>query len=330
MNIDYSIIICSYNPDDRLLSRCLNAIAGLKTIKAGCEVILIDNNSSPKLENLDYIIEQKEQNANFKIIREDRPGLIHARVAGIKNARGNFIVFFDDDNEPDAEYLEQLTILQQQYPNVGAWGPGKVQVDFIDGIDSSFKSVAEELFQKRDEKFVTFACLRSWLPCYPFGTGLCIRRRHAEKYVELVESGQFTLTGRFGATLSSGDDTQLVLCTILDNEAAGVAPALKIVHIVPEKRTSFAYLKNLMVGTRICFDLSMKQIFSEHPIYSGKRIPSKSYIRFKVLKKVLKAKFSKSYEKKLKIIEDLSMIAGGHIAAGRQAPFDIHEVIKNI
>ncbi|MGK9126157.1 glycosyltransferase family 2 protein [Olivibacter sp. SA151] len=330
MNIDYSIVICSYNPDSRLLSRCLNAVSQLKKGATEHEVILVDNNSAPRLEELDIVSEHAKRITNFNIIREEQPGLLHARVAGIKHARGHFIVFFDDDNEPEHTYLEQLTILEQQYPHVGAWGPGKVQVRFIDDIDTSFKSIAEELFQKRDEKFIAYACQRRWQPCYPFGTGLCIKKRHAEKYVELIGSRQLTLTGRFGTTLSSGDDTQLVLCTILNNEAAGIAPNLKIGHIIPKKRTSVTYLKNLMVGTRICYDVSIKQIFAEHPIYSGKKIPSDNYIRFKVLKKILKAKLTHSFEKKLKVIEDLAMIAGAYIAEGRPAPFDMNEVIKKI
>lgn len=330
MDITYSILICTYNPDLRLLSRCLKAVKRLKSDGITYEVILVDNNSTPTLVDLVEIREQAAEIPGFRIIREEQAGLVHARTAGIQQAHGNFIVFFDDDNEPEEHYLERLTILRRQYPHVGAWGPGKVQVDFVDGIEDALKDAATKLFQQRDDQFLAYAHQRTWQPCYPFGTGLCIKKEHAVKYTELIQAGKLTLTGRSGATLASGDDTQLVLCVILANEAAGVSPTLRIVHMVPSKRTGFEYLKKLVVGTHICFDLSIKQIFPEHPIYFGKEIRRSLSTSFKVLKKILKARLSRNPERKLKIIEELSLLMGAYLATGQRPPIDIYRSIKKM
>jgi len=328
MDITYSILICTYNPDLRLLSRCLKAVKHLKNDGITYEVILVDNNSKPALADLVEIRAQVAEIPGFRVIREERAGLVHARTAGIQQAQGNFIVFFDDDNEPEERYLEQLTILRQQYPHVGAWGPGKVQVDFVDGIDETLKSAATKLFQQRDDQFLAYAHQRTWQPCYPFGTGLCVKKEHAVKYTELIQAGRLTLTGRSGVTLASGDDTQLVLCVILANEAAGVSPTLRIVHMIPKKRTSFSYLKKLIAGTLMTYETSIKQMFPEY-LVNGGNVPEQGFaLSFKIYRKLLKAKISAKPGKMLRLVEYVSVLSGHYLALGKPAPSVLNRFLK--
>ena len=57
MEIDYSLIICTYNPDERLLERCLHAVHQLNLENISSEVIIVDNNSTIPVSGLPCILQ---------------------------------------------------------------------------------------------------------------------------------------------------------------------------------------------------------------------------------------------------------------------------------
>lgn len=324
---DYSIIICSYNPDERLLSKCLDAVARLDRSGLCCEVILVDNNSTPPLSSRNDV-QRSQILPELKIITEEQQGLTNARIAGIKHATGRYLVFFDDDNEPHNDYLQALTNVIQQYPQVDAWGPGDVSVDYIDGIEGKLKNYANAIFQERRDTHVSYACVRSWQPCYPYGTGLAISLKQAQRYVQLVGQQQLNLADRNGNQLTSGGDTQLVLCVIDTGRAAGVSPSLKINHLIPGKRSDFNYLKRLAYGSHACYDISIIQVFPEHTINFGRPVKSDPRMNNKIIRRYLKARATCNKVKMLKFIEYIGVLSSSYAALGRPAPKAINKVLK--
>lgn len=81
--LDYSIIICTYNPDERLLKRCLSAITQLDISGLRAEVILVDNNSTEPLSGLSYIKDFLTKKKETKFIEVKEQGLSYARMGGI-------------------------------------------------------------------------------------------------------------------------------------------------------------------------------------------------------------------------------------------------------
>lgn len=328
--VDYSIIICTYNPDFRLLERCLNAVALLDRSDLVIEVIVVDNNSTVPAEQWEPIINCGHRIPNFKITRELKQGLLFARIHGAKQATGNFIVFFDDDNEPFEDYLVQLHELVTTHPNVAAWGPGNVWVDFIDDIDNSLRNFALPLFQERHEKHIMYACVRSAHTCYPYGTGLAISSRCIERYIKRVASHELSLVGRTGQVLSSGEDTQMVLCCVDMGYAAGVSPTLKVNHIIPSKRANYAYIKKLTWGTLITYDLSIKQVFPEYVVNSGKQVKPDWKINIKVLTRYLKVLLFGKQHQRLTLIYDLALMSSPYLAMNKNLPRSIKWVAKKL
>lgn len=45
-----SVVIPAYNPQERIFSRVLTAVAGLCTNDAGIDCVIVDNNSTPPLD----------------------------------------------------------------------------------------------------------------------------------------------------------------------------------------------------------------------------------------------------------------------------------------
>lgn len=330
-NIGYSIIICSYNPDDRLLERCLAAVQSLKIGEFKAEIILVDNNSAIPLASLPYVREFLKNMPDSKLINATIQGLNYARIAGIKESKGTYVVFFDDDNEPETFYLQELYKLHQQYDNVAAWGPGNVEVDFVDGIiDSRIEIYAREAFQERQETQVTYANQRTWQTCYPFGTGLCLNKSHLNEYILLAEQGRFSLSDRKGNQLSSGGDTQMVLFCISRGAAAGVSPGLKLTHMIPGKRTNFDYLKRLTYGTSVCYSTCILEIFPEYKEVIEKHLVSRDRFIKKILKRYFLLQFSFKPKNVLKLINYIGAVSGDYIALKQDVPNRVNWVLKKL
>ena len=169
----------------------------------------------------------------MKIIHVAEPGVKYARMAAIRESRGKYIVYIDTDNEPEPDYLQQLKILNDKYPEVAAWGPGEVTVDFLDGIDKNLESFARPSFQEKHKQELAFDNKPLWQDCYPVGTGLCTFGFVLKEYVREAGLGRFSLPGRKGELLSSGEDTQMILLAISRGFSAGSSPALKLKHLIP-------------------------------------------------------------------------------------------------
>jgi len=328
--VNYSIIICTYNPDEAIFRRCLNAVSKLQSNGLEIEVIIVDNNSNIPLSKIDYVNSFLINLPFSKLLVAKEQGLSYARRAGILEAKGKHIVFFDDDNEPDADYLEALRYLNLQYPHVGAWGPGHIEVDFISGIDSHLLKVAKQEFQDRHEKDIVYSNQRSWQGCYPFGTGLSIRREFCIAYIEGIASGHFTLSGRKENELTSGEDTQMVFLVISKGAAAGVAPSLSLTHMVPQKRTTPEYLKRLSYGVSVCYSTCILEVFPGeiHRIESNLVSPRK--FKIKVLKKLYRLLFNSKIEKSLTLISYIGAVSGDYIALKRPVPSIANWALKQL
>ena len=98
-----SIIICTYNPETAIIKRCLSAVKRLQIIGIEYEVILVENNCITSIKENSELSLIAEGFNGLQIISENKPGLSNARIAGVNKSTGNWIVFFDDDNEPSED-----------------------------------------------------------------------------------------------------------------------------------------------------------------------------------------------------------------------------------
>ncbi len=326
--IDYSIVICTYNPDERLLQRCLEAVLNLNIDDITTEVILVDNNSMVPIESLSYVRRYLGKIPSIKTIIVPAKGIKNARIAAIKEAKGKYIVYFDSDNEPDRAYLQELKKLNDKYPQVAAIGPGHLSVDFIDGIEESIENYARTAFRERHEDTIKFSGLPEWQPCYPLGAGLCINSFLLKEYVNLARQGKFSISDPNGNQLNSGDDMQMVLLCISKGYFAGVSAALKIRHLIPAMRASYKYLQRLLYNTGISYESSIVQVFPEHIDRLKQEIISRPKFSRGVLKKFLKARWKPDSHKMFNLVQFIAFNAGTYLALNKQIPIPIKRIVK--
>ena len=241
-----SVIVCSHNPRDAYLVRCLNGLRCQTLDVKSWELLLVDNASDEPL-NLKWDI---SWHPNSRHVSESNLGLAWARHRGIQECVGEILIFVDDDNVLDSEYLFKAAQLDRNWPILGAWGAGLISPEFE----------VEPAPHLKD--FLHFLALRAettsrWsnvLPCAeatPWGAGLCVRRGVAEAYWRLGQETKHPVTGRIGNVLLSGDDIELCYVASKLGFGVGIFPELKVLHLIPKERISESYLVRIGKGTRI-------------------------------------------------------------------------------
>jgi glycosyltransferase involved in cell wall biosynthesis len=123
LSFGLSIVICSYNGVERLLN-VLDHINYL-IIPEGLdyEVLMVDNASTDG--TTDWLNKTSvSSNWKFKlsVISESKQGLNFARLTGVRNARFDWILFCDDDNLLDSQYLQFWHYTIDTFSDVGAVG----------------------------------------------------------------------------------------------------------------------------------------------------------------------------------------------------------------
>ena len=100
--IEVSVVVCTRNRA-AILPRALETLAAQVTGRA-FEVVVVDNASED--ETPDVIAEWCQRDARFRGVAEPQLGLSRAKNAGVANARGEILLFTDDDVLVEPEWVE--------------------------------------------------------------------------------------------------------------------------------------------------------------------------------------------------------------------------------
>lgn len=107
MSMDFSVIVCTYNRAHNL-PRCLGALANMHgTQEIAWEVLVVDNNSSDETPGMVQRL-AGELPIEIRYTREAQQGLNYARNRGIRESRGRFFAYVDDDIAVGADWLAAL------------------------------------------------------------------------------------------------------------------------------------------------------------------------------------------------------------------------------
>jgi glycosyltransferase involved in cell wall biosynthesis len=240
MNLKLSVVICSHNPVKAYIDRTIDALKHQSLAYEQWELILIDNASKNALASeIDL-----SWHPNASHVLEPTLGLTYARQAGIKNSKADIIVFVDDDNILDLDYLEHVLEISIQHPTLGAWG-GQAQPEFEIGPEAWAKPYLWMLAIREldTDRWANIFYCDDTTPC---GAGLCVKRSIAKKYSAMLKSDPKRQNlGRKGQSLISCEDIDLAYTACDNGLGTGVFSRLKLTHIIPAKRLQEDYLLRL-------------------------------------------------------------------------------------
>jgi glycosyltransferase involved in cell wall biosynthesis len=238
-----SVVVCTHNPRPGYFARCLAALRS-QTVSLSCwEFVIVDNRSDTPLAdrmNLAW-------HPGARMIREETLGLTPARLRGIRESKGELLVFVDDDNVLDVDFLETALRTMEERPFLGSWS-GQCRPGFEEPPPEWTRRYWGNLVIHEFDKDVwsNLPRLPESMPC---GAGLCVRREVALHYLDLHESGKRSFQfDRNGKLLLSGGDNDLAACACDIGLGVGLIASLKLTHLISPERLTEGYLARLSEG----------------------------------------------------------------------------------
>lgn len=240
-----SVIICTVNPRMDIFQRVLDSVDQQTLATTSYEVIVVDNNSNPPLAIDDL---RKDREMTLRLVRQPRPGLSYARIAGITEARGDLFVFVDDDNFLDKNYLQTALSIHEANPGLGAYGG--ISQAVLERPVGKWKTRLLPYLGVRDHgQEVITSTKQHWGPWEPIGAGMVTRRDVAEQFCQiLADVPHAGNLGRSGTALLSGEDSLFARVANRLGYACSYQPSLKLQHFIKKQRLKLSYFARLIKG----------------------------------------------------------------------------------
>ena len=243
---DLSVILCTHNPRMEYLERVLRSL-GCQTLPYDrWELVIVDNASSAPLKDT----LQLQWHPASSVVVEASAGLIHARLHGIRNSLGELIVFVDDDNVLEPDYLSEALRIGESHSFLGAWGAGTVRGEFETPLPVALQPYVSCLVIRQVTRD-TWSNACDSAEQAPAGAGLCVRRDVAEKYARnVVTDIRRQRLGRNGDLLGACEDVDLAFTACDLGMGTGTFPSLQLTHLIPSRRLTCDYFIRLEEGFR--------------------------------------------------------------------------------
>ena len=208
------------------------------------ELLIIDNASDQLLcEKIDL-----SWHLNSRHLRENKLGLTPARLRGIQESQADILVFVDDDNVLDHDYLKISLQIGKDWSILGAWG-GQAKAKF-DELPPDWTRPFWGYLAIREFDQDKWSNLVNQFETVPFGAGLCVRKVVAERYADLINNDPKRANlDRKGKLLLSGGDVDLALTACDIGLGTGLFVSLQLTHLMPSRRLQEEYLLKVVEGT---------------------------------------------------------------------------------
>lgn len=273
-----SIVVCTFNGKSRL-SSCLQSLISQEGAP-DYEVIVVDNASTDGTsEYVRNFFNSQNSLSAWNIVNEPQPGLLHARLAGLKEARFDWVLFCDDDNVLFPDFLFHCHNLLSKNPKIGVLGSHGIpeflgtKPDWFDQYSSSY-AVGPQLGGQLNKKRLT----------HVYGACSVYLKK---PLLELIQKWfNPVLSDRKGAQLASGGDVEWCwLMQLMDFQLA-YSEKLQFYHQLPASRLTWDYYLRLKRGIS-----SNAGLLSSYEFYFLNSFKSSLFFRFWYLTKLFRSIF---------------------------------------
>jgi glycosyltransferase involved in cell wall biosynthesis len=226
-----SVVVCSHNRADSL-AETLAALKSQVTKNILWEIIVVDNNSTDHTKST--VESAKSDTVSIVYAFEPNQGLSYARNTGISLAKGDIIIFTDDDVLPASNWI-QTTIDNMEETNCAACG-GYIEPIWQspppDWLTEKFHGFLAIKMDESGPKAITD------VNNTPYGANMAFRKEIFLTY------GLFDVNrGRKGNNLASGEDGVMFEKIIQAGESVMYFPSVRVKHKVESFRLKKSYFR---------------------------------------------------------------------------------------
>jgi len=247
MSPDVSVIIPTHNPAVGRLQRTLQGLGRQTLPRDRWELLVIDNASA---QPVDAALATSGHPA-ARVIREEKLGLTHARLAGISAATGRVLIMVDDDNVLREDYLALALRFLEEHSTVDVVGGlirGEFETPPAAWSTPHLWSLALRDFGPgtRISDFAPEGERHAWPVFAPVGAGMVLRMEAVHRYVKFFGQATSALSDRKGTSLGSAGDCEMVMhAALLAGRQVAYTADLQLTHLIPSGRLTFRYLARL-------------------------------------------------------------------------------------
>lgn len=230
-----SLVICTHN-HLAALQQTLRDLAVLQPPRGGWELLIVDNASTDGTQAWLAENDWRLQQVACRAVREDKLGVAHARNRGVTEAAGEYVVFLDDDETPEPDWLVNLeTVMELHLPAaIGGRIRVRLPIQGPNWLTGELLGFLGELDYGASERLLTEAST-------PIFTGNAAFHR-----TTLMEIGGFDPNlGRRGTVQSGGEDTDLYRRLVAGSRKVIWAPLAIIHHRIEPWKIKRGYFLSL-------------------------------------------------------------------------------------
>jgi len=237
--LDLTVAIPTYNGASRVPLVLEKLRSQINTENISWEIIVVDNNSSDNTAKIvqDYHSLFSEL-VPLRYFFEPEQGSAFARLKAVREARGTYIGFLDDDILPTENWVSAAYSFCQTHPQAGAVG-GQIHGDFEVETPENFKKIysflsirefgsTAHLFEPNKLRLPTTASLvvnkKAWMDSVP---------------------SRPTLIGRVGKSMLGAEDYEVLLYIHKNGWEIWYNPEMESHHKIPASRLERDYLLSL-------------------------------------------------------------------------------------
>lgn len=231
-----TVAICTHN-HVRRLERTLRGLSRVVQPNVPWELLIVDNASTDATSRLASANDWRAPTMNVRVVCEERLGVSNARNRAVKEAKGEYIVFMDDDETPDPYWLEALerVILAERPDALG----GRIEVTFEDAEPPVW--LQDELLGFLGKLDHGSATRRLVAPDTPIFTGNCAFRKEVFARIGGFNAG----LGRKGSVNTGGEDTEIYRRMIASGCKVWWVPDAVIHHRIQTTKLRRSYFLEL-------------------------------------------------------------------------------------
>lgn len=233
-----TFVVCTYNRQ-AYLNDTMKSILQAHLTNLNIELLVIDNNSKDQTKAVVQKYKESNDEIFIRYLKEEKQGLSFARNRGINEAKGDCIVFLDDDIRATEFLIPAWVSFFKSYPSAVAAG-GKIHVQFDDTRPKWMSHFLLPLLGYHDlgNNFKRYPKNK-----FPFGGNMGFKKSVFD------DVGYFnTELGRKGTSPGAKEEKELFQRIRNHNKEIFYLPEALLYHRVNAKRLTVDAIRNQAIG----------------------------------------------------------------------------------